>query len=211
MEAQQPSFRIGDAISFGWERYKLNVGILLGALAITVAINFGFSILTRGTNTGLGGLLILAASWLISVVIGMGIMRIALKITDGTTPRIEDLFVFDINIVAYIVTSILFGIAVALGLVFFIIPGIMIALAWGFFGWPIVDQGALVGESLTISANITRGHRWHLLGYGIVLGFFNLLGVITIFGWLVTVPVTIISIAYVYRRLSGQPVFGDQL
>jgi len=206
VEAQRPSFRIGDAISFGWERFRDNVGILLGVIAIAVAINLGFSILTRGVNSGLAGALIALASWAVSIVIGMGVIRIALKITDGQTPEIADLFIFDINFVAYVVTSIIFGISVVLGLIFFIIPGIMIALAWGFYGWPIVDRGALVGESLTVSSTITRGHRWHLLGYGIVLGLFNFLGVITLFGWLITIPVSIVATAYVYRRLSGDPV-----
>jgi hypothetical protein len=206
MEARQPSFRIGDAISFGWDRFKDNVGILLGTIAIAIAIDIGFLILSRGVNGGLAGVAIGLASWAVSVVIGMGVIRIALKITDGETPEIEDLFVFDINFVAYAVTSILFGIAVVLGLLFFIIPGIMIALAWGFYAWPIVDRGALVGESLTVSANITRGHRWHLMGYGIVLGLFNILGFITLVGWLITMPVSIIATAYVYRHLSGDPV-----
>ena len=211
MEAQQPSFGIGDSISFGWERFKDNVGILLGVIAIVVAINIGFSILARGVNSGLAGALIAIASWAVSVAIGMGILRVALKITDGVTPAIDDLFVFDINFVAYAVTSILFGIAVVLGLIFFIIPGIMIALAWGFYGWPIVDRGALVGESLNVSADITRGHRWHLLGYGVVLGLLNFVGFITIVGWLVTIPVSIISVAYVYRRLSGDEVLATTL
>lgn len=206
MEAQQPSFRIGDAISFGWLGFKLNVAILLLVLVVIFGINAGFAIITASANSGLAGFLISLASWVVSVVVGMGILRIALKITDGTTPEIADLFVFDINFVAYVVASILVTIAVLLGLVFFIIPGIMIALAWGFYGWPIVDRGALVGESINVSANITRGHRWHLLGFFVVLGLFNLLGVITIFGWLVTVPISIIATAYVYRRLSGDPV-----
>jgi hypothetical protein len=206
VEAQQPSFRIGDAISFGWLGFKLNVAILLLVLVVIFGINAGFAIITTSANSGLAGFLISLASWVVSVVVGMGILRIALKITDGTTPEIADLFVFDINFVAYVVASILVTIAVLLGLVFFIIPGIMIALAWGFYGWPIVDRGALVGESINVSANITRGHRWHLLGFFVVLGLFNLLGVITIFGWLVTVPISIIATAYVYRRLSGDPV-----
>jgi hypothetical protein len=206
MEAQSPSFRIGDAISFGWDRFKDNVGILLGTVAVIVAINFAFSIITRGVDSGLAGALIALASWVVSIVVGMGVIRIALKITDGHPTEIADLFVLDINFVAYVVASILVSIAVVLGLIFFIIPGIMIALAWGFFAWPIVDRGALVGESITVSANITRGHRWHLLGYFVVLGLFNLLGFITIVGWLITTPVSIMATAYVYRRLSGDPV-----
>ena len=203
MEATDTSWQIGDSIGFGWERFKTNVGLLLGVLVVMVGINIAFTVVLRQMDQGFAQSVVLLASWVVSIVIGMGVLRVALKIVDEEPSEIADLFVFDSSFFAYLVTSLIVGFAIFVGLIFFIIPGIMIALAWGFYGFPIVDQDALVGESITISANVTKGHRWHLFGFGIVLWLLNILGFITIVGWLITVPVSVLAVTAVYRRMSG--------
>jgi uncharacterized membrane protein len=96
---------------------------------------------------------------------------------------------------------------VAIGFVFLIIPGIYLAITFGFFGYNIVDKEHGIMESIEQSAAITRAQKWDLFAFGVVLFFFNLAGAIALgIGLLITVPVSMIALAYVYRKLNGEPV-----
>jgi len=59
--------------------------------------------------------------------------------------------------------------------------------------------------SMKESYAITKGRFWKLLGFWIVIGLFNLLGLIPFgIGLLVTVPVSALASIYVYRELSRE-------
>ena len=94
---------------------------------------------------------------------------------------------------------------VAIGLVLLIVPGIIFAVIFGFYGWGLVDGVVDDGVSaLRHSAEITRGHRWQLFGFAIVLILFNLLGLLAlVVGVLITSAVSILALAHVYRQLAG--------
>ncbi len=61
--------------------------------------------------------------------------------------------------------------------------------------------------ALTRSSEITKGHKWDLLGFFIVLFLLNILGLLVlIVGVIVTAAISLLATAYVYRRLEGDPV-----
>lgn len=58
-------------------------------------------------------------------------------------------------------------------------------------------------DSIVRVKRITKGSRWHIFGFGIVLFLFNVVGIITVIGWLITFPVSTLASASVYRSLAG--------
>ncbi|MEG6509853.1 hypothetical protein V6C03_12855 [Methyloligella sp. 2.7D] len=108
------------------------------------------------------------------------------------------------SLLSFIGTYILVAIVVAIGLILFVIPGIILALMLMFALWFVIDRGLGPIEAMKASNEITRGHKWQLLGFLIVLWLINLVGALALgIGLLVTVPVTVLSIIEAYRRLGG--------
>jgi uncharacterized membrane protein len=71
----------------------------------------------------------------------------------------------------------------------------------------IVEQGAKPIEALRKSWQITKGARLKLFLFGIVLSLVNIAGFLAlIVGIFVSIPVTLLAHAYVYRVLANQAI-----
>ena len=117
------------------------------------------------------------------------------------------MFVFD-GWLRYVIASILFNLGVFIGVFLLVVPGIIFATVFGFYGWLIVDKDAGVGDSFSRSAEITKGNRWNLFAFSIVLLLMNIVGLLLlVVGVIFTAAISLVSLAYVYRVISGeQPV-----
>ena len=72
-----------------------------------------------------------------------------------------------------------------------------------FFKYLIIDKGLGPIEALKESRRITTGQRWQLLLFVLILALLNILGALALFiGLFVTMPVTMIAMAHVYRGLE---------
>jgi len=196
-------FSIGEALSYGWKKLQENVGPLVTAALAILAVNVIFWLLGRGALAGLMSLI----GWFVSVLISMGLIRIALKIVDGQPVETADLFQRVDLALPYIIASFLVGVMVAIGFVFLIIPGVYLAITFGFYPYNIVDKEHGIMESIEQSAAITKAQKWDLFAFAVVLIFFNLAGALALgVGLLITMPVSLLAMAYVYRKLNGEPV-----
>ena len=196
-------FTIGEALSYGWMKLQENIGPLVSAAVAILAVNLLFWLLGRGFLAGLMSLI----GWFVSILISMGLIRIALKIVDGQPVETADLFQRADQALPYFVASVIVGVIVGVGFIFLIVPGIYLAVTFGFFGYNIVDKEHGIVESIEQSAAITKAQKWDLFAFGVALFFFNLLGAIALgVGLLITVPVSLLAMAYVYRKISGEPV-----
>jgi uncharacterized membrane protein len=76
-----------------------------------------------------------------------------------------------------------------------------------FVGFVLVDERVGPIDAIQRSWDITRGHTMDLLAFFIVLVGLNLLGLIClVVGLLVTIPVSGLAIAHVYRELKPRSV-----
>ncbi len=199
-----PAFSIGDAIAFGWEKFKENIGPLLIAALIVVAVNGFFSLYARTIDSAFGYFVWQVLGWIVGSIIAMGWLRVSLRIVDGETFDINDFFPTGEQLVSYVVASILFGIGVGIGLVFFIIPGVYLAITFGFYGFNVIDKGHAALESLQRSAELTRGRKLDLLFFFLALLALNIAGLLVfIVGVLVTAGISLIALGYVYRALQA--------
>lgn len=199
-----PAFTIGDAIAFGWERFKDNAVPLVVAALIVTAFNGLFTLYARAAETTFGYFVWQVLGWTVGTIVGMGWLRVSLKLVDGLTFDVGDFFPTGEQLVSYVVASILFSLAVAIGLIALVIPGVAFAVTFAFYGFGIVDKGYEAVESLQRSAELTRGYRLDILYFVLALIMLNIVGFLMfIVGILVTSGISLIAFGYVYRSLQN--------
>jgi uncharacterized membrane protein len=93
-----------------------------------------------------------------------------------------------------------------------VIPGIIWSIRFHFFSYLIVDKGVSPIEALKKSSKITKGTKWDLFLFGILLVFINILGALALLVSLfVTMPATMVANAFVYRKLLSQEEIVSKL
>lgn len=201
------SFSVGDAISYGWNAFWKNVGPMVLITLVIFVVQFIVSLVGSGTDSAIARIVVQLLSFVVGIILAMGLIRASLAVCEGRTPEVSMLTQTD-GFFNYLVASIIFGIAVFFGLILCIIPGIIVAVVFMFFGYGIVQQPDLGAvDSLKRSAEITSGHRWQLFGLALLLMLINFVGLLACgVGVLFTYGISAIAIAYTYKTLSGQAV-----
>ena len=201
-------FSKSEAVLFGWNTLKKNFGFFLGMLAIVVAINLLVGLVMSSFSEEAPKVLVIAVSaisWILDLLISMGVIRITLKFCDQEQATYRDLFSAYRLLLNYLVGSIVYGIMVAIGFVFLIAPGIYLAVKYQFYDYLIVDKGMGPIEAIKRSGVLTEGVKRNLVLFWLALVGINILGLIALgVGLIATVPVSWLANAYVYRRLQLQ-------
>ncbi len=207
----RPVFSATDAVSYGWNAFRANIGplitIALVIFAVQVVVGWSQWIFERSAFMSA---VLSFVSLFVSLVISLGLIRAALIILDGRQPRVEDVLSTK-DLLPYLAASLLVWITVGVGLVLCIIPGLIAGFLLQFYGYAIVDGktggptpqtdpiGAMRTSYNTVSQNV--GDLILLAVLCIVL---NIAGALLCgVGLLVSVPVTALAIAYGWRFFSG--------
>ena len=202
---------ISGAFTFGWETFRNNVLFLVG---VTIAVALINSVLEITDNYGpveygYFGFVIYVIAMLVNAVVELGLIAIMLAFRDGRMPEFVDLFNRAPLVFHYIAATILYGVMVLVGLVFLIVPGIYLAVRFGYYGYFIVDEEVGPIEALKKSSDLTEGVRMDLFLFGALLIGLNILGLLALFvGVLVTVPMSHLACAHVFRHLQNPVVEG---
>jgi uncharacterized membrane protein len=202
-------FSIGEAVGFGWNTVTRNLFYFVGLVLVVFVLEGifqGLATAFRDSSSGLAFVFnVLAVA--VQLFLTIGLIRIALKFVDGQRAEFSELFSGGPLILNYLVASFLYGLMVGVGTIFFIIPGIILAIMFCLYQFAIVDRAMGPIESLKHSADLTKGVRWQLFLLGLTLLGVNILGALAFgIGLLVTVPTSMVALAYVYRLLDRQTV-----
>jgi uncharacterized membrane protein len=139
----------------------------------------------------------------IGLLLGMVATRLSLDIFDTGRPdlsRLSDLLPL---LPSYFIGKLLYGVMVMVGLLLLIIPGFIVAYMFLYVGYLVVDRQLGPIEALQESRVVTSGVKLDLFLFSLVVGVMNVIGAICLLvGLFVTIPVTLMASAYVYRRLS---------
>lgn len=227
-----------EAISFGFNVAKKNFFYFISVFVVIIFINAFLNIFQAGlaTQSQLGLSFVLAIAKIIfGVVIGMGLIKVALEFVDGQKPKIQDVF-YTKSIVSYFLATLVTGIlscaaalilivpAVVLAVLIFshlfniltglivvvlfvlcLVPVIILSIKLQFATYLIVDKSLGVSEALSKSWNMTKGIKLNLFLFAILLLLVNLLGILVVLaGLLVTIPLSMVALAYVYRKILSQ-------
>jgi phage FluMu protein Com len=140
---------------------------------------------------------------------GLGIVY--LKIARGQQASIGDVFTGGKYYVNMLLTMIVFNILVQIGLLFLIIPGIILSLMFHQYFYLIIDRNMGIGDSLSMSKEITTGNKMTLFLIGLACAGIGIVAAIPCgLGLFVAAPYFGLMNAVIYLRMTGQPT-ADQM
>jgi uncharacterized membrane protein len=195
---------LAEAVRFGWrtvrERAVFVVGTFLAAVAVPWLVEWGGDVALSEGGPQFAMWLITTA---VSATLALGLARIYLRFRDGERPIFENLFDGLAQIHKYLAASIVAGVAVGMGLVLLLIPGVVFLIRLWFLAFVIVDTRCGPLDALQQSWEISRGHTLDLFLFFILLVGLNLLGLVCLgVGVLVTLPISGLALAHLYRTLK---------
>lgn len=200
-------FSKSEAIKFGFKVAKKNIIFFLGVLVIWAFITLISSTIQGSLNANrqfFVSFLFNLFMWVVNSIFSMGVVKITLEFVDGKNPKLKDIY-YTKKVFNFILSSLIRGVIVVLGLILFIIPGIIFSIKLQYADYLIVDKKLDAVDALKQSWEMTKGHKWNLFLFGILLGLINVLGFLCLLvGLLITVPLSMVVNAYVYRKLLAQ-------
>lgn len=202
-----------EAIASGWKIFKSHKGMFIGIVFISMLLYIIPNIL-QGTfkEQKVLAALIGVCAWVLQSAIAMGMARISLQVTDKGLSSISELFSCFPLLLKYIVSSVLYGLMVFVGMVLLIVPGIIVAIRGQFFVYYIIDEDAGPIEAIKKSFEITKGSVINLSFLSLITILLNFAGMLAlILGIFITIPITLVAYAFVYRKLhpiSPEEVFS---
>lgn len=188
-------FTYKELLTFGWNTFKKHSWFL-------IALSFLYFLITFIVGD------IPVIRDVISILMSIALTAVTLKLLDEHIPHYGDLLIpfktYKVTL-HYALGSILYALIVLVGLIFLILPGIYLLVRLQFFTYLLVEHenmGAI--ESFKRSMGMTKGRFWSLFGFGLVFVGINLLGLLAFgVGLFITIPVTCIAYAKLYRTLSS--------
>lgn len=205
------TFSKREAVQFGWETMKANLGFWVGLMLLILGMNTLPELGRWQTQESAPTLALFwtVSGYLIQLATQMGLIRISLILIDGRKPRYGELFGDLPTFFRYLAGNLLYLLIILVGLLLLIFPGIRWSLQYQFAPFFIVDRRVGVAEAFRESSRITRGAKWDLfLVFLLALGI-NLLGLLALaVGLFTTVPATMLAYTFIYRKLMGQERTG---
>lgn len=199
----------GSFVSFGWETFKKRPWFFIGASAVVLIVYVVAGSLVEAIDSAFSGnpkdpsLVGLVLNLALSTLINMGVTAFYLNAHDNPeTVTLSSLW-HPQPFWNFLAATILTGLAIIAGFILLIAPGIIFMLMFMFVMFIVIDRGLGPIEAMKESRRITRGYKWQLLGFVLVLTLINLVGALALLvGLLVTVPVTSLAFVHAYRALT---------
>jgi hypothetical protein len=201
MATKMEHFSSTEALRFGWSKTMENLRTLIPIGLIGLMLALLQNVLSRaGGLAGLLALVVQVAQWALMLVY----VRTALKLRDDQPLgdwRLDEMLN---GFFPYLLTGVLYMLIVGGGLILLVVPGVIWAVMFGFAGFVVVDRKADPFEALRESRRLTHGRKGALLGFGLLCIAVNILGAIALgIGLMVTIPITAIATAWVFRWLQA--------
>ncbi|HXS10216.1 MAG TPA: hypothetical protein VN852_09535 [Candidatus Krumholzibacteria bacterium] len=199
---------LSEAVRFGWKTVQSSFAFILLTLVVAAIVP---SIIEWGGEHVFHHdgqvFLIKVISCLVSATFGLGLSKIYLRFRDGEKPIFENLFDGVARAHIWFASTLIATVAILMGLVLLIVPGIIMMLRLWMVGFVLVDERTGPIDAIQRSWDITRGHTMDLLVFFIALLGLNILGAVCLLvGLFVTIPISGLAMAYVYRELKPKTV-----
>jgi predicted Zn finger-like uncharacterized protein len=203
------------ALQFGWQALKKDpVLTIIGMFVVPFCIQMVFETLNGLVPEALWpvSLTLAFVAFVLELAVTLKIAGICLKICDGRPASLRDLHAPISQTPTYLISSILFMLICTGGLIALVIPGILLSMWLQFYGFVIVDEKAGAVEALKKSYAAARGHLGRIFLFSGLVILFNFCGLLLCgMGLLITVPVSFIAWAYLYRSLQGRTPAADSV
>jgi uncharacterized membrane protein len=203
-----PKFSAQEAIRFSWSKAKGNIVPFLAISFILLLIRLIPTIAKEAFDnpthpTGISFLATICTI-ILSMIFNYNMTRISIRIVDGKTFEISDLFAVDFSeLLNYVGATIITGFIMLGGFLLLIVPGIIWSIKYFFAPYLVVDRKMPVMSAIRESGNITYGSKRELFQFGFLIFSVNLMAALClIVGLFITIPMSWVAIAYAYRKLA---------
>ena len=228
------SFSYSDALGFGWDVMKNNFWFFVGVGIILLLISLPSQVLGYVMENYPGKIppplayLLLPVTFIVEIIVGIGLIKITLSFCDEQRPKFTTLFntwdclwkyigagilyslIIMSTIVACVLPLVLLSGAIGnpcFAFVFFpvaVILATILAIKFSFCYYFVIDKGLGPINALRASSRTTMEAKWSLFVFGILCSLINLLGFICLgVGLFATFPTVMVAMALVYRDLSA--------
>lgn len=224
---------IGNALNYGWTKFQANMAQILiagGILVVGIVVLEIVGIVIRNIlispaecgyndngnfvcDNGSGFFIQLLASaimgflfFLVAQIIGAGIIRGALDITEGKPFLTSTVFKAD-NIGPVVITSLITTVIVSVGFLLCYLPGIVAAFFLQFSLFFLIDKGMAPMDAIKASVDLVKNNLSNVVVWYLVGGLVAVAGFVAcVVGAIFTIPIVLVGTAYTYKKLTGQPV-----
>jgi hypothetical protein len=229
------SFSYSGVLSFGWSVMKANFWFFAGVGVVLLLISLSGQILGQIMErypkaiAPFWFLALFGVTFIFQIILGIGLIKIALSFCDGQKPRFGTLFSGFDCFWRYLGTGLLYGLIIGGASIVCVLPfillstvmhnpcfivpifiafsilAIILSIKFGLSFYFVVDKGLGPINALRASSRATGGAKWSLFVFGILCGLINLLGMLCfLVGLFATIPTVMVAAALVYRQLSEQ-------
>jgi hypothetical protein len=202
-------FSIKEAVACGWKAMQDHLGLFLGCELFFFGVIVFFELAVKLVSPESSGapsavsVLLFCAGIFTEYTVTLGLYSLILTLHDGRAGRFDQLFSRAGQFFPYLGMVLLKGIVVLAGLILLVVPGIYWLICFLFSSLSLVDKRLGPIDAMRRSAALTRGHRWKLFLFGLLLLLINLGGALCLLvGLLFTVPASWMAMVFAYRRLE---------
>lgn len=193
------SFR--DALSTGWSITKSRFPLLLAYLGTLILLGAARYFIEKPIDS-MGVKAVLGIGFqIVNWYLTFNALGVSLKLIDDKEVSYADFWLPQSNFWFYVLATLLYGLIIAVGTLLLIVPGIIFGLMFMFYGYVMVEKKLGPIEALKESKRLTAGAKWDLFLFSLLAIGLNLLGVLALLvGVLVTMTITFIAMAHLYRQ-----------
>lgn len=193
---------VKDALSFGVEKLKAHVPVLVPAVLIMGIV----SGLIQQVAALLGplGIVTLPISIGVSAFLGANLMQIALDIHDGRPAELAHLFNKHPQFVPFLIASAIAMVAVSFGMMLLVVPGLLAAAVLMFAPMLVVDKRMAGLDAVKHSVALAKPHLKELVVFMLAIMAVNFAGALLLgIGMLATIPITMMAVVHMYRAFEA--------
>lgn len=201
---------VGDGLSWAWSKFKENALILVVGIGLWNILSAGgfdahFTINDQEYGVGLGSPVGSVVSFVAGLFAPIVCANMSLKVASGRPLEWGDLFSFP-NLVAGLLATFLSTLAMVAGILLCVVPAFIVLFLLYYSVYFTVDKGVGGIEGMRASWNTLSSHVGELLPFALTGAGLSIVGVITVFGWIVTMPLVVLMTGYSYVRIQGYDV-----
>jgi len=221
---------IEESIRFGWVKTREHSTLIFKALLTLFGVQIAEQIVARVLVGTLEGAVAAVILLVLTVVLAIGFTNIVLKLAEGKHATYQDLvpplavwlsylgaalLAVLISVLPLLAALLVCLVAIAtlpqmlaMGVCVFVAAAALVAsvylgLRYAFVRFAILDDTDII-KSLRTSAHLSKGIKWWLIAFTIVIVLLNLLGALLfLVGLLVSMPVTLFAFAHVYVKMRS--------
>jgi uncharacterized membrane protein len=132
-----------------------------------------------------------------------GVFMFGLWRSVGRPVRFEHLFSQYGRTLPFVALAVLQSLVTGIGFLLLIVPGIYLSFAL-ILAMPLMAERNLpIVDCLMTSVRLVNRNFWQVAALSLLSGFLIGLGVLSLIGWIWTVPWTVMIYAIMYRQLAG--------